>query len=151
MCHESLLPVLTFELPEGTELLSPFYWVTSEGDTAGPVGVEIQHCARITNRGLSGLGVAVHKVHDKPEPPYLFEEVKGHLSSSSGYAKMKVEFSDRILALFRRLRRTLKLEMRFQARLYYEPLLTTTCEAHLVIVPDTHPCQVGDTIYLYNN
>ena len=141
----------TFELPEGTELLSPFYWVTSEGDTAGPVGVEIQHCARITNRGLSGLGVAVHKVHDKPEPPYLFEEVKGHLSSSSGYAKMKVEFSDRILALFRRLRRTLKLEMRFQARLYYEPLLTTTCEAHLVIVPDTHPCQVGDTIYLYNN
>ena len=23
----------TFELPEGTELLSPFYWVTSEGDT----------------------------------------------------------------------------------------------------------------------
>ena len=45
----------TYELPEGTELLSPFYWVTSDGDTAGPVGVEIQHnCARITNRGLSG-------------------------------------------------------------------------------------------------
>ena len=142
---------ITFELPEGTELLSPFYWVTSDGDTAGPVGVEIQHnCARITNRGLSGLGVAIHKVHDKPEPPYLFKEVKGHLSSSSGYAKMKVEFSDRILALFRRLRRALNLEMRFQARLYYEPLLTTTCKAHLVIVPDTNPCQVGDTIYLYN-
>ena len=54
----------TYELPEGTELLSPFYWVTSDGDTAGPVGVEIQHnCARITNRGLSGLGVAINLSH----------------------------------------------------------------------------------------
>ena len=84
----------------------------------------------LENRFLfNPLGVAIHKVHDKPEPPYVFEEVKGHLSSSSGYAKMKVEFSDRILALFRRLRRALNLEMRFQARLYYEPYLTTTCKA----------------------
>ena len=141
----------TFELPEGTELLSPFYWVTSEGDTAGPVGVEIQHCARITKGGLSGLGVAMHKVYKKVEPPYLFEEVKGLLSNTSGYARIQVEFSDRILALFRRIRRTLHLEMRFQARLYYEPLLTTTCEAHLVIVPDGNACQVSDNKYLHNN
>ena len=139
----------TFQLPEGTELLSPFYWVTSEGDTAGPVGVEIQHCAHIiTKEELSGLGVAMHKVHEEPVPPYLFEVVKGHLNSTSGYARIKVEFSDRILALFRRIRRTLNLEMRFQARLYYKPYLTTTCEAHLMIVPDGNACQVSDSKYL---
>ena len=137
----------TFELPEGTELLSPFYWVTSEGDTAGPVGVEIQHCAHITKGGLSGLGVAMHKLHEKPEPPYIFEEVKGHISSTLDYARMEVEFSDRILALFiRRIWRALYLETRFQARLYYynEPSVTTKCTAHLVIVPDVNACQVSD-------
>ena len=91
----------TFEIPEGTELLSPFYWVTSEGDTAGPVGVEIQHCARITEEGLSGLGVAMHEVYENRGSPYRFKEVAGHLSSNSGYARMEVQFSDRILALFK--------------------------------------------------
>ena len=135
----------TFKLPEGTELLSPFYWVTSEGDTAGPVGVEIQHCARIIKEGLSGLGVAMHKVKEKPEPPYHFEEVEGHLSSTSGYAKMEVEFSDRILTLYKRVKITLHLETRFQARVYYynELSLPTRCIAHLVIVPDVNACQVS--------
>ena len=136
----------TFELPEGTELFSPFYWVTSEGDTAGPVGVEIQHCAHVTKKGLSGLGVAMHKVHENPEPPYCFEEVEGHLSSTSGYARMEVQFSDRILALVRRIKRALNLETRFQARLYYynEMSLATKCTAHLVIVPDVNACQVSN-------
>ena len=133
----------TFELPEGTELLSPFYWVTSEGDTAGPVGVEIQHCAHVTKEGLSCLGVAMHKVHENPEPPYCFEEVEGHLSSTSGYARMEVQFSNRTLALVRRIKH---LETRFQARLYYynKLSLATNCIAHLVIVPDVNACQVSD-------
>ena len=136
----------TFEIPEGTELLSPFYWVTSEGDTAGPVGVEIQHCARITEEGLSGLGVAMHEVYENRGSPYRFKEVAGHLSSNSGYARMEVQFSDRILALFRRIKRALHLETRFQARLYYynELSLATKCIAHLVIVPDVNACQVSD-------
>ena len=136
----------TQQLPEGTELLSPFYWVTSEGDTAGPVGIEIQHCVHITKEGLPGLGVAMLKVHEKPEPPYLFEEVEGHLSSTSDYARMEVEFSDRIYALFRKIKRILHLEKRFQARLYYynEPSLTTSCTARIVIVPDVNACRVSD-------
>ena len=141
----------TFELPEGTELLSPFYWVTSEGDTAGPVGVEIQHCVRITEEGLAGLGVAMHKVQENPEPPYCFEEVEGHISSTSGYARMEVQFSDRILALLRWIGIRTPLQERFQARLYYEPLLTTRCIAHIVIVPYVNACQVSDNKYLHNN
>ena len=34
-----------FELPEGTELVSPVYWVSTLGELSGPVGVEVQHCA----------------------------------------------------------------------------------------------------------
>ena len=142
----------TYELPEGTELLSPFYWVTSEGDTAGPVGVEIQHCCgRIAKESLSGMGFAMHKVfNDKSGPSRSFEEVRGQLSNSDGYAVMKVDFSDRIVALFRRLKRSLHLETRYQAKLYYynEPSVMTTCVAHIVITPDVNACHVANSSVL---
>ena len=81
-------------------------------------------------------------MHENPE--YCFEEVEGHLSSS-GYARMEVQFSG-ILALVRRIKRALNLETRFQARLYYynEMSLATKCTAHLVIVPDVNACQVSN-------
>ena len=143
-----------YELPEGTELLSPFYWVTSEGDTAGPVGVEIQHCCgRIAKERLSGMGFAMHKVfNEKSGPSRSFEEVRGQLSNSDGYAVMKVNFSDRIVALFRRLKRSLHLETRYQAKLYYynEPSVMTTCVAHIVITPDVNACHVSEKFSSYN-
>ena len=142
-----------YELPEGTELLSPFYWVTSEGDTAGPVGIEIQHCCgRIAKERLSGMGFAMHKVfNEKSGPSRPFEEVRGQLSNSDGYAAMKVDFSDRILALFTRLKRSLHLERRYQAKLYYynEPSVMTTCVAHIVIAPDVNACQVSEKFNSY--
>ena len=143
-----------YELPEGTELLSPFYWVTSEGDTAGPVGVEIQHCCgRIAKERLSGMGFAMHKVfNEKSEPSRSFEEVRGQLSNSDGYAITKIDFSDRIVALFRRLKRSLHLERRYQAKLYYynEPSVRTTCVAHVVITPDVNACHVSEKFSSYN-
>ena len=36
-----------FELPKGTELVSPVYWVSCEEEVGGLVGVELQHCALV--------------------------------------------------------------------------------------------------------
>ena len=38
-----------FELPEGYELVSAVYWVTTPGKFTKPVGIEAQHCTNFTN------------------------------------------------------------------------------------------------------
>ena len=136
----------SFELPEGTELVSPFYCVTSKGELTGTVGVEIQHCARnMDEKSLSaGLQFAACKV-EKTEPPYVFKKILGDFSSSSSYGRSEVEFSGWLFALTKFRKKMLGIKQEFQARIYYEPLTAVTyeCRAHLVIVPDTDACQVS--------
>ena len=137
----------TFVLPKETELVSPFYWVTSEGELTGSVGVEIQHCVHITDKkGLSSLQFAAYKV-EKPEPPYVFKECDSHFSMTSNYGRSDIKFSNWVFALLRSIKGMVCLKQRFQARLYYEPYhepaLQYECIAHLVIVPDTNACQVS--------
>ena len=38
-----------FELPEGYELVSAVYWVSTKGKLTNPITIEIQHCANFTN------------------------------------------------------------------------------------------------------
>ena len=132
-----------FELPEGTELVSPFYWVTSKGELTEPVGVEIQHCARIMDDSAS-LQFAACKV-EKPKPPYAFKKILGHFSSSSSYGRSEVEFSVWLFAITKFCKKTFGIEQEFQARIYYEPLPADIyeCRAHLVIIPNIDACQVS--------
>ena len=37
-----------FHMPEGVEQLSPVYWVESEGEMGGPMEIELQHTAIVT-------------------------------------------------------------------------------------------------------
>ena len=133
---------MKFVFPEDTELASPFYWVDGIGELAGPVGVEIQHCAHIMKGHSTGLQFVVCKV-EKPEPPYIFKEFDGRFSNNHGIAD--IEFSSRFFAI----KKAFGLEQRFQARLYYSPYCEQVpyeCTAHVVIVPDTRACQVSAII-----
>ena len=132
-----------FELPEGTKLVSNyFYWVTSEGALTGPVGVET-HVAGITDqKGLSTLRFAAYKL-EKPKPPYVFEICD--FSSTSSCLRGNLQFSDwfftpivYFLGCWRQ---------SFIAKVFCEPLAGSTyeCRAHIVIVPDTDECQVSAT------
>ena len=134
-----------FLLPEETELVSPIFWVTSTGETSGPVTVEIQHCVDIKkDEGLSDLGVAIYKV-EKSEQTYRFSKADGHFSCNSSFGKIEMEFSGWLFALIITIKRMLGLEPKFQAKLYYKntPPHLIECTAHLVIVPAVEACQVG--------
>ena len=138
-----------FELPEGTELVgNHFYWVTSEGELTGPVGVEI-HVAGITDeKTLSTLGFAAYKL-EKPKPPYIFKEIHDHFSNtSSSYLRRDLDFSVWFFAPIKAIMYYLGIwKQRFIAKLFCEQLAGSTyeCKAHIVIVPDTHECQVSAT------
>ena len=132
-----------FLLPEGTQLVSPIFWVTSVGETSGPVSVEIQHCVDIkTDEGLSGLGIAVYKV-EKSEQSYQFNKADGHFSYDSRYGKIELEFSGWFFAIIRMLNLYSEQIILFHARLYYYNRSQSDCTAYLVIVPDVDTCQVS--------
>lgn len=125
-----------FVLPEETELVSPFYWVTSRGKLTGLVGVEIQHCARIVEEDLFGLKFAAHKLN-KLQSPYVYEKLGGQFSSTSSY-KRNIEFSNWLFATV--CEKFLGIKPVFKASLYYlsrpSPKSKYDCVVHVVVVPD---------------
>ena len=135
-----------FELPEGTELVSPVYWVTCEGEVGGWVRVEVQHCARVRQEGQwSGLSFAVCKV-EKAEPPYWFELHDGQFSSRSSYGRVEVKFSRSLVAIIRCIQRwgpqQPTADSMFLTKIYYhQQQLTTT--AHFVMMPQVDLSKVG--------
>ena len=123
----------SFELPDGTELVSPVFLVSCERKVEGPVGVELQHCARVREEGeKSGLSFVVCKV-EKPKPPYQFELVEGQFSSSSNYGRVEVDFCSKIMAVTRQ--RGHSPDLMFQAKLYYQQVQQSKPVVHFVIVP----------------
>ena len=128
-----------FELPEGTELVSPVYWVSCEKKVGRLVGVDLQHCARVREEGQqSGLSFAVCKV-EKAEPPYKFKLCEGRFSSRHNYGRTEVEISSTFLAIIRRVRSEGReqptADPMFLAKLYYERQQLSTTTAHIMIVP----------------
>jgi len=136
-----------FELPKGTELVSPVYWVSCEGEVGGPVGVELQHCARVREEGQwSGLSFAVFKV-EKTEPPYQFELCEGQFNSRSSYGRLEVEFSSRLVAIIRWILgwgpEQPTSDPMFLAKLYYQQQQLSATTAHFVVVPQVDITKVG--------
>ena len=117
-----------FVLPKGTELVSPFYWISSKGKATGPVGVEIQRSAEDLVEENYGLEFVVYKM-ENPELPYVFKEYSGQFSSNWSYGRIDVEFSDRFFAI----KKFFGLIPMFLAQLYY---CRDQTEAHIVIVPN---------------
>lgn len=138
-----------FELPEGTELVSPVYSVSCEGKVGGPVGVELQHCARAREEGQhSGLKFVVCKA----EPPYKFELVEGLFSSSSSYGRMEVKFSGKYMAVVRWIlgwpdAEQSTADLMFLAKLYYHQYQQSKATVHVVIVPKVDASNTVSEIY----
>ena len=123
-----------FELPEGTELVSPVYWVSYKGEVGGLVGIELQHCARVRQEGEgSGLSFAICSLEDS-EPPYQFKQCEGQFSRRSSYGRMEVEISSALVAIIRRVKQPTSDPM-FLAKLYYQQQQLSVATAHIVVVP----------------
>ena len=130
-----------FELPEGTEPVSPFYCVSSKGELTGPVGVEIQHFA--DGMDCSGLSFAACKVENKKIAKYVFKEYSAQFSNISSYGKMEVNFSSWIFYIKRKLNSNNA--PLFLAQLYYlnnvhQP---SKMQADIVIVPNVDQSEVS--------
>ena len=66
-----------FQLPEGSDLLSPVFWISAPCKFAKPVTLEIQHCAFAENESaLSNLSFVLTKCSQK-DIPYRFRQVDG--------------------------------------------------------------------------
>ena len=126
-----------FELPEGTELVSPVYWVSYKGEVGGPVGVELQHCAHVREEGQrSGLSFAVCKM-ENALPPYQFVQREGQFSRRSSYGRMEMAISSTLVAIVRRVKQPTSDPM-FLAKLYYkqqQQQQQSPTIAHTVMVP----------------
>ena len=124
-----------FILPEETELVSQFYWVTSKGKLTGPVGVEIQHCAQIEEKDTYGLKFAAHKLNT-PQSPYVFKKLNGQFSSTSSYRR-EIEFSNWYFATIAE--KVFGIKPVFNASLYYFSKPSKSrhdCVVHIVVVPN---------------
>ena len=125
-----------FELPKGTELVSPVYWVSHKGKVGGQVGVELQHCARVMQDGeKSGLSFIVCKV-ENAEPHYHFELCKGQFSSRSSFGSVELEFRSMFVAIVRSVMgKQPTSDPVFQAKVYYQQNQPEYTTVHIVVVP----------------
>ena len=134
-----------FVLPDGVQLVSAVYWVSSRKKINGSVEVELQHCCEFSSE--EHIGFAVCKVIQE-EPPYIFELHKGKLGSSPSYMKMEIEFCNRFVALYRnvtqRVYQALPLvpsavspvpPLMFFSKIYYYQTPEPAVMAHIITVP----------------
>ena len=80
-----------FQLPEGSDLLSPVFWISAPCEFTKPVTLEIQHCAlREDESALSNLSFVFTKYSQK-DLPYTFEQVDGGVfTTNSTYGSIQL-------------------------------------------------------------
>ena len=80
-----------FQLPEGSDLLSPVFWISAPCKFAKPVTLEIQHCALTEDESsLSGLSFVSAKCSQR-DLPYKFIQMDGAvLTTHSPYGSIRL-------------------------------------------------------------
>ena len=80
-----------FQLPEGSDLLSPVFWISVPCEFTRPVILEIQHCAlREDETVLSDLGFVSAKCSQR-DLPYTFKQVVGGVfTTHSSYGSIQL-------------------------------------------------------------
>ena len=81
-----------FQLPEGTDLLSPVFWISAPCKFTKPVTLEIQHCALTDHEAvLSNLNFVSANCSQK-DLPFRFKQVGGGVfTKHSTYGSIKLE------------------------------------------------------------
>ena len=80
-----------FQLPEGSVLLSPVFWISASCKFTKPVTLEIQHCALTEDEAaLSNLSFVFTKCSQK-DLPYRFKQVdEGVFTTNSTYGTIQL-------------------------------------------------------------
>ena len=80
-----------FQLPEGSEFLSPIFWISAPYKFICPVTLEIQHCALTEDESaLSNLNFVSTKCSQK-ELPYRFKQMQGGVfTKNSTYGSIQL-------------------------------------------------------------
>ena len=127
-----------FELPEKSQLISAFYWISSSEVFLEEVAVNIQHCAYIqSEEEYSDLKFIIAKCPQE-KLPYTFKEREGLFNLDTQYAAIKVKH----FSIFG-IKSSRKTKVRCAAFKYYKQR-TTTCipantDFHFVLVRNLPP------------
>ena len=80
-----------FQLPEGTDLLSPVFWISAPCKFTKPVTLEIQHCALTEDEAvLSNLSFVSANCSQK-DLPYIFKPLEGGVfTKHSNYGSIQL-------------------------------------------------------------
>ena len=125
-----------FKLPkEIKQLISPVYWIESEGDLGGPVGLVLQHYVTGALHDLrNGLRFAECRVENgKSSRSFKFRDDGVFTENSHG--KLEIEHFSAWRITIGMLNTALGLSTRFIASLYYQQVSPSTYLINFVVVP----------------
>ena len=123
-----------YKLPKKAKQLSPVYWVETEDNLGGPVGVELQHYVRGSlDDQRRGLRFAVSKVNRK-KSSYKFELRKG-LFNDNSYGRLEMEHFSAWRVGIVQVDSSVRLSPKFLANLYYQKVSQSVYIINLVVVP----------------
>ena len=80
-----------FQLPEGTDLLSPVFWISAPCKFTKPVTLEIQHCALRENEAVLSDLSFVSAMCSQKDLPYRFKQLdEGVFTMHSSYGSIQL-------------------------------------------------------------
>ena len=128
-----------FELPENSELIGAFYWISSTHAFKKKVTVHLQHCAIINSEEeCSHFKIIIGKCSQ--DPPYKFAVKKGVFAPHTQIASISVtQFS-----IFGTICQWLGISSQpvqrlYTASIFHRQMASTVWRIALVIIQDIHP------------
>ena len=80
-----------FQLPEGSDLLSPVFWISAPCKFTKPVTLEIQHCALTEDETVLSKLSFVSAICSQMDLPYRFTQVDGGVfTTNSTYGSIQL-------------------------------------------------------------
>ena len=136
-----------FHFPEGSQLISALYWISSSEVFIKEVAVNIQHCAVIKNKEQCSTFRFIIAKCSQEVLPYRFKERSGVFNPHTQYGTIKLKQFSIAGATAPDDTETLCTGLMFYKEQEPEPELIA--EFHFVVVKDLEPClQVWKIIYI---
>ena len=121
-----------FQLPEGSDLLSPIFWISATCKFTKPVTLEIQHCALTEDEAvLSGLSFVFTKCSQR-DLPYRFRQADGGVfTTHSTYGSIQLSHFSGVCVTGRK-----GTPRSYCAHLYHTKKMDYEWRFYFVIIPD---------------
>ena len=123
-----------FQLPKGSSLLSPVYWVECEGELNGSALLELQHCVEVVKKeNLANLKFAVSRVDVDHRSNSKFELREGDFVGS--YGKLEIAHFSAWRVAIVAVQSAFRLAPVLQVGLYYQKLSSSVYMVNFLVVP----------------